>query len=125
FGLRVLIVGGPNAYSDPLLVALVPPVVVVTLTLTTAALCAGATAVSLVAVTNVTDVAATVPNLTEAPDKKLVPLIVTVLLPAVDPAFGLRLATVGGGLNEYWSAVTIGVVPPGVVTVTLTVPTAC
>src|ERR1700747_1889507 len=74
--------------------ALVPPGVV-TVTSTKPAACAGATALSWVADTNVTKVDAVAPNFTLAPDTKLVPLIVTVLAPVVGPAIGLTLVTAG------------------------------
>src|SRR6478609_11389034 len=43
--------------------------------------------------------------------------------PASGPWFGLTLRIVG--MTRYWSALTAAVVPPGVVTFTSTVSTAC
>ena len=57
-----------------------------------------------------------------APATKLVPVIVTGVPPAVGPEEGLTLLTVGVGVNVYWSAAVLALVPPGVVTVTSTVP---
>ena len=52
---------------------------------------------------------------------RLVPAIVTVVPPAVGPAEGLTLVTVGAAMYVYWSAALVVLVPPGVVTVTSTV----
>jgi hypothetical protein len=76
------------------LVALVPPVVV-TVTLTVPADSAGDVAVMEVAEFTVTAVAVTVPNITVAPDRKPVPVIVTEVPPVVGPEVGLMAVTVG------------------------------
>jgi hypothetical protein len=101
-------------------VALVPPAV---LTLTsTAPDPAGDTAVTDVGEFTFTPVAAAVPNLTVVALLKFVPLIVTVLPPAVGPVFGLTPVTVGGGAYLNSSAPLVVLVPPDVPTVTWTVP---
>jgi hypothetical protein len=70
----------------------------VTVTSTTPAACAGVTAVIVVLLVTFTFVAATPPNLTVAPGKKFVPVIVTAVPPVVCPLFGeTELATGGGG----------------------------
>ena len=81
-------------YLSLLLVVLVPPAVV-TVTSTVPALPAGAVAVIWVVLLTVTLLAAFEPKLTEAPPVKLVPVIVTVVPAVVGPAVGLMLATVG------------------------------
>jgi len=53
--------------------------------------------VIVVAFTTVTFVAATPPNVTNAPDAKFVPVIVTEVPPAVEPVFGDTFVTVGAG----------------------------
>ena len=78
------------------LVALVP-LVVVTVTFTVPGCPAGETAVIEVDDTTVTFVAGTVPKSTVAPVPKLVPVMVTLVPPAVDPTFGLTFVTVGAG----------------------------
>ena len=96
---------------------------VVTVTATIPVERAGATAFNSVADTNVTVADETVPNLAVAPDAKFVPVIVTVFPPAIGPAAGVTAVTVGGGPYLYRSAEDVALVPPGVVTVTSTVPT--
>jgi hypothetical protein len=93
-GLRPVTVGAPNAYKFPVAVGLVPPGVV-TVTFTVPADSAGETAVNCVEETNVTPVAAVEPNVTLASGTNPVPVIVTVVPPAVGPASGLRPVTVG------------------------------
>jgi hypothetical protein len=68
----------------------------VTVTVTVPALSGGVVAVICVALTTTTLLAAEVPNVTVAPTAKFVPVIVTVVPPAVDPLLGLTVATVGG-----------------------------
>ena len=72
----------------------VPPGVVTT-TFTKPAELAGVVAVIEVALTTVTPVAAMPPNATDVAPVKLVPVIVTLVPPAVVPEFGLTLVTVG------------------------------
>ena len=59
---------------------------------------AGDVAVIEVAETTVTPVAGVAPNCTEVAPVKLVPVIVTVVLPAVGPAVGEIDVTVGAGI---------------------------
>ena len=67
----------------------------VTVTVTAPALPAGVVAVIVVLFTSVTPVADPLPNVTVAPEAKLVPVIVTDVPPATGPLFGLTLLTVG------------------------------
>ena len=67
----------------------------VTVTVTAPAAPAGVVAVIEVLLTTVTFVAAAEPNVTVAPEEKLVPVIVTDVPPAVDPVLGLTPVTVG------------------------------
>jgi hypothetical protein len=69
----------------------------VTVTVAAPALLAGVLAVIVVLFTTTTFVAAVPPIVTPAPLAKFVPVIVTVVPPAVDPLFGLTLVTVGTG----------------------------
>ena len=71
------------------------PAGVVTVTSIVPVLPAGETAVKLVEELKVTLNAADVPNLTVAPETKLVPVIVTEVLPVVGPEFGETAVTVG------------------------------
>jgi hypothetical protein len=68
---------------------------VTTVTLTVPALSAGVVAVICVAELIVTLLAAVEPKATVAPEMNPVPVIVTDVLPAVDPVFGLTPETVG------------------------------
>jgi hypothetical protein len=101
-------------------VALVPPGVV-TVT-STAPEPAGDVAVIDVALLTVTPVADVVPNLTVAPETNPDPVIVTLVPPASGPADGLTDVTVGITSYVNWSEMLVALVPPGVVTVTSTVP---
>ena len=76
--------------------AAVNPPGVVTITRTVPAFSVGATALSWVGETNVTVADAVAPNFTLAPGTNPVPVIVTVFPPAVEPASGVILVTVGG-----------------------------
>jgi hypothetical protein len=67
----------------------------VTVTVTAPEDPAGVLAVMVVLLTTATFVAAVPPNVTVAPDAKLVPVIVTTVPPPVDPLFGDMLVTVG------------------------------
>ena len=78
-----------------------PGVVTVT---STVPLPAGAVAVIWVALTTVTLVALVAPNLTAVAPVKLVPVIVTTVPPAVGPAVGLMVVTVGAAAYRYWSS---------------------
>ena len=74
---------------------------VVTVTLTAPAACAGVVAVIVVLLTKVTPVAADASNFTVAPAAKFVPVIVTDVPPAVDPELGLTPVTLGVGAESY------------------------
>ena len=94
----------------------------VTVRLTGPAACAGVVAVMVVLLTTVTPVAAVLPRVTVAPATKLVPVIVIAVPPVVRPVFGNTLLTVGAVklyVNAFDSA---PLCPPGLVTVTFTVP---
>jgi hypothetical protein len=79
-----------------------------------------------VAEITVTDVPGTPPNETPVAPLKLVPVIVTLVPPVVDPLAGVRLVTVGAGTwNVNWSAVPGADAPPAVVTMTSTAAAAC
>lgn len=69
-----------------------------------------------------TFVAALPPNNTPDAPVNPVPVTVAVVPPVVGPRSGLTAVTVGGGLYVYSSATEVALVPPGVVTVTSTVP---
>jgi hypothetical protein len=99
----------------------VPPGVV-TVTSIVPASPAGEVAVMLVALTTVTPVAALDPKLTAVAPVNPVPVIVTAVPPASGPALGRTAVTVGTAAYVYWSAEPVAEVPPGVVTVTSTVP---
>jgi hypothetical protein len=70
----------------------------VTVTVTGPALPTGVVAVIVVLFATTTFVADALPNVTVAPAKKFVPVIVTAVPPAVGPLFGLTLPTVGGAM---------------------------
>ena len=76
------------------------PSVLVTTTLTVPAACAGVVAVIEVLLTTVMLVAAVPPNVTVAPNRNPVPVIVIAVPPAVVPEVGEIVATVGAGLGE-------------------------
>ena len=76
------------------LVALVPPPVV-TVT-STVLLLGGDVAVIEVALLTTNDVAAVAPNFTLVAPAKFVPVMVTLVPPALGPVFGLMAVTVGG-----------------------------
>ena len=67
---------------------------------------------------------ATVPNFTPVTPLKPVPVMVTLVPPAVDPEVTLRPVTVGvgGAVKVNWSATLVALVPPATLTVTSTVP---
>jgi hypothetical protein len=74
--------------------------------------------------TTVKDAAGVAPKSTAFAVVKSVPVIVTGVPPAVGPALGTTELTVGSAMNVNWSAGEVAEVPPAVVTVTSTVPTA-
>ena len=73
--------------------------VLVTCTLTAPAVWAGAIAAIVVLLTNTTAPAEAPPSFTVAPDRKPVPVMVTVFPPLVVPEFGVIEATVGAGFG--------------------------
>jgi hypothetical protein len=83
---------------------------------------AGEVAVIEVAEFTVNEVALVVPNLTAETEVKPVPVMLTLVPPAVGPAFGLTAVTVGAAWYVKWSAEVAVEVPLEVVTVTSTVP---
>jgi hypothetical protein len=99
----------------------VPPGVV-TVTSTVPAEPAGEVALILVALTTVNEVAAVDPKLTAVAPVNPVPVIVTTVPPASGPALGRTAVTAGTAAYVKWSAELVAEVPPGVVTVTSTVP---
>jgi hypothetical protein len=92
-GLTAVTVGGAKYVNPFVKLPLCPPIV--TVTVTAPALDAGVVAVIVVLLVTTTFVAAAAPNVTVAPAAKFVPVIVTVVPPAVVPLFGLTLLTVG------------------------------
>src|SRR5439155_16059131 len=68
----------------------------VTTTSTAPAACAGVVAVMLVLLTTFTEVAATPPKVTLAPDTKFVPVMVALVPPLAVPLFGEIEVMVGG-----------------------------
>ncbi len=106
------------------LVALEVPPAAVTVTSTVAADSAGEVTVIEVVELTTTPVPATVPNFTPVTPVKPVPVIVTVVPPAVDPVLGLTPVTVGAGgaVKVNWSAGALAArCPRPAVTVTSTV----
>src|ERR1039457_7195191 len=91
------------------------------MTLTAPTAPADVVAVIVVAFTNV-KLAATPPKVTLVAPVKVVPVMVTTVPPAGEPESGLTEVTVGSGLYVY--SVLAGVVPTGVVTMTLAAPAA-
>jgi hypothetical protein len=127
-GLTAVTVGGEGGTKvnwSFALVAEVPPGPT-TVTSTVPAAPAGAVAVIEVALTTVKVEAAVAPNFTAVAPVKLVPVMVTEVPPVVVPEFGLTPETVGAGgrTKVNWSFALVAEVPPGVVTVTSTVPAA-
>jgi hypothetical protein len=90
-----LVTVGGTTYVYPLAKLPLNDPTLVTVTVTAPALPAGVLAVIDVLLTTTTLVPAAPPNVTVAPEAKLVPVIVTAVPPAVEPLFGLTLLTVG------------------------------
>jgi hypothetical protein len=86
---------GAVVYVNPLTRPALWPLTV-TVTVTAPALPAGVVAVMVVLFTTLTFVAAALPNVTVAPEANFVPVIVTVVPPAVGPMFGDTLVTASG-----------------------------
>ena len=107
--------------SSTAVFALVPPAVV-TSTFTTP-VPAGLVAVQVVVEVQFTPVAATPPKLTVvAPMMKFEPLMVTRVPPLDGPDVGVIDVTAGTGMKVKSSAAVLALVPPAVVTSTLTTP---
>ena len=83
---------------------------------------AGEVAVILVAELTVKLEALIIPNLTAVAPVNTVPVTVTVVPPTNGPLVGVMLVTVGTDTYVNLSAADVTLVPPGVVTVTSTVP---
>ena len=98
------------------------PAGVTTVTSTFPGVCCGATAVIDVAEFTTNDDADIPPNNTWVARLNPVPLMVTLVPPAVEPLLVVRLVTWGGVANVHWSAVDFAEVPAEVVTTTSTVP---
>jgi hypothetical protein len=99
--------------SSALLVALAPPPVVVTTTSTTPTAWAGEMAVTDVLEFTVTPVAAVPPKVTPLAPVRLLPVIVTLVPPAIGPEVGATPDTVGAGAVAAISAPIPDDVPAG------------
>ena len=100
----------------------------VTATSTAPAACDGVVAVMLEALATFTEVAATPPKLTVAPDTKFVPLMVTEVPPLLAPLLGDIEVIVGGSAPAVVNVkppARVPAWPSGLVTMTSTVPAAC
>src|SRR5438034_5217780 len=98
--------------------------VLVTTTFTAPAACDVVVPLMLVALM-VDTVRAEPPNETVAPAWKSVPAIVTAVPPALAPLFGVTELTVGAGPRYVKQAEQVPLCASGLVTVTVTAPTAC
>lgn len=116
-----VIVGTPTKVNPFVLVAW-PPIVVST-TFTAPAEWAGVTTVTELALTFVSDVPAVPPNVTAVVFAKLVPVIVTVVLPVDGPLTGDTVVIVGAAIYRYPSVLVTS--PPAVFNTTSTAPAAC
>jgi hypothetical protein len=130
FGLTLVTVGAADEitanvnWSADGLAAEVPPGVV-TVTSTVPADSVGLVAVTDVGLLTVTPVAAVVPKSTAVAPVRFVPVMVTLVPPAVGPEVGLTPVTVGtvaGAANVNLSAVLVAETSVSVLTVTSTVP---
>src|SRR5436190_406109 len=94
-GVTVVMVGAVETYVKALASVPLCASGLVTVTFTDPPACAGVMAVIDVASTTTTLVAAVPPKVTVAPATKLVPVMLTALLPSVVPDAGLTLTIVG------------------------------
>ncbi len=93
---KIVVVGVGVAYVNSVFAKLVPPAVVTKTLLLAPAVPAGVVAVMVVELTKLTLVAATPLMVTTlGPATKLVPMMVMLVLPAVEPVVGEILLTVG------------------------------
>src|SRR5439155_866517 len=124
-GAMEVTVGAGPAYVKPLVNVAACVSGLVTVTFAAPAACAGVVAVIVVAFVTLTLVAAVPPMLTVAPVTKFVPVIVTVVPPAVEPDGGAMDVTVGAGPAYVKPLVNVAACVSGLVTVTLAAPAAC
>jgi len=122
FGETPVTVGVGTAYVKPLARLPLCPLSL-TVTVTEPAEFAGVVAVIVVLLATVTFVAAAVPNVTVAPETKLVPVMVTLVPPTVVPVFGETPVTVGVG-TAYVNPLARLPLWPFSLTVTLRAPAA-
>jgi hypothetical protein len=122
-GVKLVIVGvgATNLYFEG---EIAVPAVVVTVTVTVPATCGFVTAFTVVGDVMVKLAAAVESKCTDVVVYNPVPVMVTVVPPLVVPVSGLRVVTVGTGAT-YLKFVPDVTVPPGVVTLTVTVPATC
>jgi hypothetical protein len=124
-GLSALTVGGATYVNwSPGFVALGCPLTVTTTSKVPAA-CTGVVAVTWVALTTLTPVAAVPPTVTVAPAAKFVPVIVMTVPPDAGPDVGLTAPTVGGTTYVNWSAALGALDWTPTVTTTSATPAAC
>jgi len=120
-GVTEVTVGAPAKVNrSPAEVADVPPAVVTVMS-TAPALPTGEVTVTDVAVLTVIE-PAVAPNLTEVAEDRLIPVMTTLVLPAVGPLLGVMEVTVGAPMKVNLSPAEVADVPPVVVTVTSTTP---
>jgi hypothetical protein len=117
-------VSAPGATNVKSVAEVAVPPGVLTEIATVPAVCAAVLATILVVPVIVKLAAAVVPNLTDVAPLRLAPLMVTVVPPSVDPLVGVKLVIVGVGTTNLKKELDVAV-PPGVVTLILTVPAAC
>lgn len=124
FGDTPVTVGAVEEYVNPLERLPLNPAGFVTVTPTALAAFAGVIAVMVVPFVTDTFVAEALPNVTVAPETKFVPVIVTAVPPAVEPALGDTPVTVGAGAVYVYAPARLPLCPLGFVTVIVTAPSA-
>ena len=120
-GVNVVMVGAGVTYLY-LVADVTEPPGVVTLMVTVPAVSAGVLTTIFVAASDVT-VAALPPKVTAVAPLRWVPLMVTTVPPVVEPVAGANVVIVGAGVTNL-NLVADVTVPPGVVTLMVTVPAA-
>src|SRR5262245_22886668 len=115
-GSTAVSVGGPTYMKRPITVT-VWPSVFVTVIDTGPAAPAGLVTTRVVLLGTITSVAAAVPNITVAPVKNDVPVIVTRVPPATGPIAGVTAVMTGGGMNVNAFG-SVPLCPSGFVTMT-------